>query len=204
MLDEIIDYVKFLQLQVKVLSMSRLGGAGVVAQVMNDLPSEGPSNLLAATLGQSNVNSGPSPEGLSLTEHQVARLMEDDMGTAMQYLQSKGLCLMPISLASAISSTGAKSKAINEGASGVISDDKTQAVTVSMSSSLAVVGRAPSCTGGVSDDWKISDSGSGTKAGNEGIRQVKGSTELNHEEMSNAFGDAKASESPINGAQNSS
>ncbi|KAL5658231.1 hypothetical protein ACJX0J_031394, partial [Zea mays] len=27
MLDEIIDYVKFLQLQVKVLSMSRLGGA---------------------------------------------------------------------------------------------------------------------------------------------------------------------------------
>ncbi|KAG0472352.1 hypothetical protein HPP92_016898 [Vanilla planifolia] len=31
MLDEIIDYVKFLQLQVKVLSMSRLGGAGAVA-----------------------------------------------------------------------------------------------------------------------------------------------------------------------------
>ncbi|KAE8722733.1 Transcription factor bHLH82 [Hibiscus syriacus] len=31
MLDEIIDYVKFLQLQVKVLSMSRLGGAAAVA-----------------------------------------------------------------------------------------------------------------------------------------------------------------------------
>lgn len=30
--------------------------------------------------------------------------MEEDMGSAMQYLQGKGLCLMPISLASAISS----------------------------------------------------------------------------------------------------
>lgn len=29
--------------------------------------------------------------------------MEEDMGTAMQYLQGKGLCLMPISLATAIS-----------------------------------------------------------------------------------------------------
>lgn len=28
------------------------------------------------------------------------------MGSAMQYLQSKGLCLMPISLATAISTTG--------------------------------------------------------------------------------------------------
>jgi len=33
----------------------------------------------------------------------VAKLMEEDMGSAMQYLQGKGLCLMPISLATAIS-----------------------------------------------------------------------------------------------------
>lgn len=38
-----------------------------------------------------------------MTEQQVAKLMEEDMGSAMQYLQGKGLCLMPISLASAIS-----------------------------------------------------------------------------------------------------
>lgn len=31
--------------------------------------------------------------------------MEEDMGTAMQYLQGKGLCLMPISLATAISTS---------------------------------------------------------------------------------------------------
>ena len=43
-------------------------------------------------------------DGLAVTEQQVAKLMEEDMGTAMQYLQGKGLCLMPISLASAISS----------------------------------------------------------------------------------------------------
>lgn len=33
----------------------------------------------------------------------MAKLMEEDMGSAMQYLQGKGLCLMPISLATAIS-----------------------------------------------------------------------------------------------------
>lgn len=38
-----------------------------------------------------------------MTEQQVAKLMEEDMGSAMQYLQGKGLCLMPISLATAIS-----------------------------------------------------------------------------------------------------
>lgn len=39
----------------------------------------------------------------AVNENQVAKLMEEDMGSAMQYLQSKGLCLMPISLAAAIS-----------------------------------------------------------------------------------------------------
>lgn len=38
----------------------------------------------------------------------MAKLMEEDMGSAMQYLQGKGLCLMPISLASAISSATAR------------------------------------------------------------------------------------------------
>uniref|UniRef100_A0A7I4B7A5 BHLH domain-containing protein n=1 Tax=Physcomitrium patens TaxID=3218 RepID=A0A7I4B7A5_PHYPA len=103
MLDEIIDYVKFLQLQVKVLSMSRLGGAG--ALVNSDPPAEGGNNF-AASAGSSGV-SNPAQDGLAsaLTERQVTRMMEDDMGAAMQYLQSKGLCLMPISLATAISTT---------------------------------------------------------------------------------------------------
>ncbi|XP_062193167.1 bHLH transcription factor RHL1-like isoform X2 [Phragmites australis] len=94
MLDEIIDYVKFLQLQVKVLSMSRLGGAAAVAPLVADMSSEGRGGG-AATAGS---------DGLAVTEQQVAKLMEEDMGTAMQYLQGKGLCLMPVSLASAISS----------------------------------------------------------------------------------------------------
>ncbi|GJN22507.1 hypothetical protein PR202_gb10075 [Eleusine coracana subsp. coracana] len=42
MLDEIIDYVKFLQLQVKVLSMSRLGGASAVAPLVANMSSEVP------------------------------------------------------------------------------------------------------------------------------------------------------------------
>lgn len=36
------------------------------------------------------------------TEQQVAKLMEENVGAAMQFLQSKALCIMPISLATAI------------------------------------------------------------------------------------------------------
>ncbi|CAL9110854.1 unnamed protein product, partial [Musa textilis] len=99
MLDEIIDYVKFLQLQ-QVLSMSRLGGAAAVAPLVADMSSEGQSGA-----GSGGANS--SGDSLTVTEHQVAKLMEEDMGSAMQYLQGKGLCLMPISLASAISTATA-------------------------------------------------------------------------------------------------
>jgi hypothetical protein len=49
MLDEILDYVKFLRLQVKVLSMSRLGGAGAVAQLVADIPLSVKVNLWPLT-----------------------------------------------------------------------------------------------------------------------------------------------------------
>nr|CAB3448205.1 unnamed protein product [Digitaria exilis] len=113
MLDEIIDYVKFLQLQVKVLSMSRLGGAAGVGPLVANMTSEGNGNGTSdsgdgnAANGDGNGENGGS--SLKVTEQQVARLMEEDMGTAMQYLQGKGLCLMPISLASAISSATSSS-----------------------------------------------------------------------------------------------
>ena len=61
-------------------------------------------NNFSAPAGSSGVTN-PAQDGLALTERQVTRMMEDDMGSAMQYLQSKGLCLMPISLATAISTT---------------------------------------------------------------------------------------------------
>ncbi|CAN4084443.1 unnamed protein product [Withania somnifera] len=100
MLDEIIDYVKFLQLQVKVLSMSRLGGAAAVAPLVADMSSEGGKGGRGVNV---TASSSSNNETLTVTEHQVAKLMEEDMGSAMQYLQGKGLCLMPISLATAIS-----------------------------------------------------------------------------------------------------
>ena len=63
----------------------------------------------------SNTNSNQTPSSssndtLTMTEHQVAKLMEEDMGSAMQYLQGKGLCLMPISLATAISTATCHSR----------------------------------------------------------------------------------------------
>lgn len=99
MLDEIVDYVKFLRLQVKVLSMSRLGGAGAVAQLVADVP-------VSAVEGE-DVEGGANQQAWTKwsndgTEQQVAKLMEEDVGAAMQLLQSKALCIMPISLASAI------------------------------------------------------------------------------------------------------
>ncbi|CAN1328307.1 bHLH transcription factor RHL1 [Linum perenne] len=106
MLDEIIDYVKFLQLQVKVLSMSRLGGAAAVAPLVADMSSETQGGAAAGDGVQTTSTTtaaGGTNDGLTMTEHQVAKLMEEDMGSAMQYLQGKGLCLMPISLATAIS-----------------------------------------------------------------------------------------------------
>ncbi|KAG8370750.1 hypothetical protein BUALT_Bualt13G0016000 [Buddleja alternifolia] len=99
MLDEIVDYVKFLRLQVKVLSMSRLGGAGAVAPLVTDIPipsleEEGGDGGRAQPAWEKWSNDG--------TERQVAKLMEENMGAALQLLQSKALCIMPISLASAI------------------------------------------------------------------------------------------------------
>ncbi|XWS42511.1 hypothetical protein CRYUN_Cryun16bG0020400 [Craigia yunnanensis] len=98
MLDEIVDYVKFLRLQVKVLSMSRLGAAGAVAQLVADVP-------LSSVEGD-GVEGGTQPAcekwSNDGTEQQVAKLMEEDIGAAMQFLQSKALCIMPISLASVI------------------------------------------------------------------------------------------------------
>ncbi|KAK0580788.1 hypothetical protein LWI29_006281 [Acer saccharum] len=99
MLDEIVDYVKFLRLQVKVLSMSRLGGAGAVAPLVTDIP----LSSVEDESGEGGSNQ-PAWEKWSNdgTERQVAKLMEENVGAAMQFLQSKALCIMPISLASAI------------------------------------------------------------------------------------------------------
>ncbi|KAK2637832.1 hypothetical protein Ddye_025627 [Dipteronia dyeriana] len=145
MLDEIVDYVKFLRLQVKVLSMSRLGAAGAVAQLVADVPISSVEVVYLENLhfslnykwtqvvcmsfstskfflvnnflfdpsvikGEDGIDGGanqPAWEKWSTdgTEQQVAKLMEEDIGAAMQFLQSKALCIMPISLASAIFQT---------------------------------------------------------------------------------------------------
>ncbi|RWW66590.1 hypothetical protein BHE74_00026033 [Ensete ventricosum] len=115
MLDEILDYVKFLRLQVKVLSMSRLGGAGAVAQLIADIPLsvEVWNQYLTSCVFFLNFHQGEAGSKQQVwekwstdgTERQVAKLMEEDIGAAMQYLQSKALCMMPISLAMAIYDT---------------------------------------------------------------------------------------------------
>ncbi|KAL3535082.1 hypothetical protein ACH5RR_003543 [Cinchona calisaya] len=112
MLDEIIDYVKFLQLQVKVLSMSRLGGAAAVAPLVADMSSEGVGDGVngRSSNGTQTASSSNNTDSMTVTEHQVVKLMEEDMGSAMQYLQGKGLCLMPISLATAISTATCHSR----------------------------------------------------------------------------------------------
>ncbi|OWM72815.1 transcription factor bHLH66-like isoform X2 [Punica granatum] len=121
MLDEIIEYVKFLQVQVKLLSMSRLGGAsGAVAPFPADISSQHRGG--GPTIGphlNGDQTARPSDSSPNATEQRVAKLMEEDMGSAMQYLQGKGLCLMPISLAATISTTaGSRGTAVSSGGSG--------------------------------------------------------------------------------------
>jgi hypothetical protein len=53
-------------------------------------------------LGSPRSSSQPDEDNAAF-EQEVAQLMENNMTMAMQYLQSKGLCLMPIGLASALS-----------------------------------------------------------------------------------------------------
>ncbi|XP_043720462.1 transcription factor LRL1-like isoform X2 [Telopea speciosissima] len=102
MLDEIIEYVKFLQLQVKVLSMSRLGAAGAVVPLITDGQAEGSSGILLSSSTGQAADPSKSIDNIAF-EQEVAKLMESNVTIAMQYLQSKGLCLMPIALATAIS-----------------------------------------------------------------------------------------------------
>ncbi|KAL3328529.1 hypothetical protein AABB24_015973 [Solanum stoloniferum] len=84
----------------KVLSMSRLGGAGAVAPLVTDIP----ISSVEEESSEGGNNNQPAWEKWSSdgTERQVAKLMEENVGAAMQFLQSKALCIMPISLASAI------------------------------------------------------------------------------------------------------
>ncbi|KAJ6839338.1 transcription factor bHLH7-like [Iris pallida] len=111
MLDEIIDYVKFLQLQVKVLSMSRLGAAGAVVPLITDFRSESSGTLHLSSTGQGAANISETEDNLAF-EQEVVKMMESNITAAMQYLQNKGLCLMPIALASAICSKKGSSAAI--------------------------------------------------------------------------------------------
>eukprot|EP00252_Welwitschia_mirabilis_P015994 TRINITY_DN3544_c0_g1_i1.p1 TRINITY_DN3544_c0_g1~~TRINITY_DN3544_c0_g1_i1.p1 ORF type:complete len:395 (-),score=98.88 TRINITY_DN3544_c0_g1_i1:296-1480(-) len=105
MLDEIIEYVKFLQMQVKVLSTSRLGCAGAIPSFNDDNQSKdvGSQGLMTGD-GDGELL---SQEGQAF-EKEVAKLMESNITAAMQYLQNKGLCLMPIALARAISNSSGK------------------------------------------------------------------------------------------------
>ncbi|OMO86389.1 hypothetical protein COLO4_21199 [Corchorus olitorius] len=121
MLDEIIEYVKFLQLQVKVLSMSRLGAAGAVVPLITDIQAEGSNGLSLSPLAGQGVDFSPSPDQV-VFEQEVVKLMESNVKLAMQYLQSKGLCLMPIALAAAISSGKASSS--SSSSSGQASEER--------------------------------------------------------------------------------
>nr|GEZ20122.1 transcription factor UNE12-like [Tanacetum cinerariifolium] len=79
--------------------MNRLGGAGAVVQLVSDVS-------LQSVEGDANENGYNQPAWENWSnddiERGVVKLMEEDVGAAMQFLQSKVLCIIPISLASLI------------------------------------------------------------------------------------------------------
>ncbi|KAH1067530.1 hypothetical protein J1N35_032517 [Gossypium stocksii] len=121
-LDEIIGYVQFLQLQVKVLSMSRLGAAAAVVPLTTDGRAEGSNGLSLAPLAGQGVEFSPSPDQV-VFEQEVVKLMESNMTMAMQYLQSKGFCLMPVALAAAIANV---KSSISSSSSSVPASDESK------------------------------------------------------------------------------
>ncbi|XP_008775393.2 transcription factor UNE12-like isoform X1 [Phoenix dactylifera] len=82
----------------KVLSMSRLRVAGAVAQVVADIPLSSVEGKVGEGGGRKPVWDKWSNNGM---EALVMKLMED-VGAAMQFLQSKALCIIPISIATTI------------------------------------------------------------------------------------------------------
>ncbi|KAF9605545.1 hypothetical protein IFM89_017564 [Coptis chinensis] len=88
-LDDIIDYIKYLQLQVKALSESKLGGEATYDPFVH---LEGFGHYL---VHQHMLN-----EPL---EEIVGRLMEVNMSAVIQLLETKGLYVMPTSLAEELS-----------------------------------------------------------------------------------------------------
>ncbi|KAF3779541.1 Transcription factor [Nymphaea thermarum] len=169
MLDEIIDYVKFLQLQV--LSVSRLGGAAAVAPLVADVSAEknvGTGRRSNSGSSEQTTAMPSSQEGVTLAEHQVAKLMEEDMGSAMQYLQGKGLCLMPISLASAISTATCHSKNLP---SNTINNNNNNKSNSSSGSSTAVFvsNSSPSLT---VQSALVNNGGDGGSNGGDNVKEI--------------------------------
>ncbi|TYI17351.1 transcription factor LRL1 isoform X2 [Gossypium hirsutum] len=167
MLDAIIEYVRFLQLQVKVLSMSRLGAAGAVVPLITDGQAEGSNGLTLTPLamGSDGVDCSPSPEQV-VFEQEVVKLMESNVTIAMQYLQSKGLCLMPIALAAAISN----GKASSSSSSGPVSEERKKfGFTNSIISNDDRVHNTTTCSsssdGGVRNSNSSNSSGTGNLSG---------------------------------------
>ncbi|RWV99918.1 hypothetical protein BHE74_00047668 [Ensete ventricosum] len=66
--------------------------------------------LLSSSVGQVGSDISESEDSLAF-EKEVVKLMETNVTTAMQYLQHKGLCLMPVALATAISTQKGSSTA---------------------------------------------------------------------------------------------
>uniref|UniRef100_A0A453R0G6 Uncharacterized protein n=5 Tax=Aegilops tauschii TaxID=37682 RepID=A0A453R0G6_AEGTS len=84
--------------------MSRLGAPGAVLPLLAESQTEGRSNSpLSSPTASQGLLDAAGPEDSLVFEQEVIKLMETSITNAMQYLQNKGLCLMPIALASAIS-----------------------------------------------------------------------------------------------------
>ncbi|XP_043723611.1 transcription factor LRL1-like isoform X3 [Telopea speciosissima] len=87
-LDDTIEYIKYLQLQIKTLSQSRLGGEATAAPFIH---LEGYGHYLF------------HPDMLNEPlEEMIGRLMEMDIATATQLLDCKGMSVIPIALAEGV------------------------------------------------------------------------------------------------------
>eukprot|EP00253_Pinus_taeda_P023979 PITA_23979 len=95
MLDEIIEYVELLQTQIKVVSASKLGSVDSFGPLTPNVAAKASASLLQP--GGSLFDEGRE------FENNIVKFMERDMNGATEYLRSKGLDLIPLAQARALS-----------------------------------------------------------------------------------------------------
>ncbi|GAQ78383.1 basic helix-loop-helix DNA-binding superfamily protein [Klebsormidium nitens] len=148
MLGEIIEYIKFMQLQVHVLGLGKDTAAPLATRMVLGLGKDAAAPLATALpAGLPEVAKGPAEGPLPVQDASVAQDLLNHLETgperAVQYLLERGLCLMPAPLAAQVLRSGPASDQqtappAGQATSGTVVQDQSASVASSAPSNVHV------------------------------------------------------------------